>query len=439
MRNFKKVVAAVLSAAMITTCTPILTPSVSYAAGSTDYTSATDAALNQVHIVSLKGPDAVTGEDDYVWYKFNASPETEIELTITRLEGGTVWYNLYDSSLKELYADYDNRTKTLTLGKDNTYYIRFFLHFAETSKASFMVKGSDAVAPTIEPTVAPTAEPTIEPTPVPTVQPTIEPTPVPTVQPTVEPTPVPTVQPTVEPTPVPTVQPTVEPTPVPTVQPTTAPTANPGIGNVDSDFWNEDNNTGSGVYDNELPVPEIKEVANNGKYINIVWSCSDKSDIDGYYIYRSNDGQNWNKIATINDTEIEDYEDTDVSNGEGYGYIIRSYVNDSESENSIPEYTCFLNKVNVKSVKSKASKKLTIKWSTNSKASGYQIRISTTKSFTKTTTELKKVSSTSKSTKTISKLKGGKKYYVQIRAYRSYNGEIYYTEWSNSKSLKVKR
>lgn len=221
--------------------------------------------------------------------------------------------------------------------------------------------------------------------------------------------------------------------------PTKAPANDFDMSDIDTDFWNEDSNIGSSVYDFELPVPEIKEVCNGNKMINIVWSCSDSSDIDGYNIYRSKDGKNWNKIATINDTEIEDYEDRDVSNGYGYGYIIRSYVGDSESELSIPEYTYFLSKVNVKSVKSKAAKKLTAKWSKNDKASGYQIRISTTKSFTKTTTEVKKVASKNKSTKTIGKLKGGKKYFVQIRAYRSYNGEIYYSEWSVSKSLKVKK
>ncbi len=186
-------------------------------------------------------------------------------------------------------------------------------------------------------------------------------------------------------------------------------------------------------------MPEIKEVANNSKSIDITWSCSSTSDIDGYYIYRSTDGKSWNKIATINDTEVADYEDADVVNGQGYGYILRSYIEASQSENSIPAYTCFLNRIDVKSVKSNASKKLTVKWSKNDKASGYQIRISTTKSFTKTTTETTKMNSKSKSTKTIGKLKGGKKYFVQVRAYRSYNGEIYYSEWSQSKSLKVKR
>lgn len=237
----------------------------------------------------------------------------------------------------------------------------------------------------------------------------------------------------------PTAKPAIEPTAQPTARPTNAPTDGFDIGNTDSDFWTEDNNTGSDVYDDALPVPEIKEVSNNNKSISLEWSCSDTSDIDGYYIYRSNDGKSWNRIATIHDTEIEDYEDTNVANGEGYGYIMCSYADDSQSENSVPEYTCFLSKVSIKSVKSTASNKLTVKWNTNDKSSGYQIRISTTKSFTKTTTEIIKIASKTKTTKTIGNLKGGKKYFVQTRAYRSYNGEIYYSEWSTSKSLKVKR
>ena len=267
----------------------------------------------------------------------------------------------------------------------------------------------------------------------------VEPTVEPIVEPTVEPTVEPAVKPTVEPIVQQTAEPAIEPIIQPTTEPTKAPTDGSDIGDIDSDFWTEDGNTGSDVFDDELPVPEITEVSNGSKRVNIEWSCSDTSDIDGYYIYRSKDGKSWNRIAAINDTEIEDYEDTDVANGESYGYIMRSYVNDSQSENSIPEYTCYLNKVNIKSVKSNASKKLTVKWTSNAKASGYQIRISTTKSFTKTSTETVNIASKTKTTKTISKLKGGKKYFVQTRAYRSYNGENYYSEWSNSKSLKVKR
>ena len=400
MRNFKKIIAAVLSAVLITAAVPISAPVTSYAAGAMDYTSATDLPLNEMQFVTIPAKELKTDEDIWIWYKFQVNPKSKIEVTATKLGGGAYFTTqIFDSKFHEVfYSDIYNVSKVMQVTDDTTYYLRFKSYFNDEVQLSFMVEG-EFTESTAEPTAAPTIEPTVQPT----------------------------------------VDPTIEPTVQPTAKPTNAPTDGSDIGDTDSDFWTDDDNTGSDVYDDELPVPEIKEVSNNSKSVSLEWSCSDTSDIDGYYIYRSKDGKSWNRIATIHDTEIEDYEDTDVANGEGYGYIMRSYVDGSQSENSVPEYTCFLSKVSIKSVKSTASKKLTVKWSTNNKASGYQIRVSTTKSFTKTTTEMIKIASKTKSTKTIGKLKGGKKYFVQARAYRSYNGEIYYSEWSTSKSLKVKR
>lgn len=367
-----------------------------------------------MQFVTLPGKELETDEDNWVWFKFQVNPKSKIEVTATKLGGGQ-WSHLsmqiFDSKFHEVYSHERNVSTVIQVTEDNTYYLRlisFSTGFGKPDivEMSLMVEGEFT-----EPTAEPTAQPTVAPT----------------------------IEPIVQPTTNPTVAPTTEPTVQPTANPTNAPTDGSDIGDTDSDFWTEDDNTGSDVYDDELPVPEIKEVSNNSKSVNLEWSCPDTSDIDGYYIYRSKDGKSWSRIATIHDTEIEDYEDTDVANGQGYGYIMRSYADGSQSENSVPEYTCFLSKVNIKSVKSTASKKLTVKWGTNDKASGYQIRISTTKSFTKTTTEMIKIASKTKTTKTIGKLKGGKKYFVQARAYRSYNGEIYYSEWSASKSLKVKR
>ena len=473
---------------------PILSLPVSYS-GFNGYKSATDIKMNQVYTLALEDKNELTDEDDYVWYKFNAKSGTNISIPLLGLlEGDSYSFNriektVYDSKLSKIYFNRNNAGILMTTlnGEDNIYYLSLNVNrLSSVTKCSFVLKGYEpAITSTSTPTEKPTKNPgqsilnvpnqnvggnqestsipaveptsTVEPTATPTPKPTttIEPTPTPTPTTTPTPEPTPTVEPTPEPTltpiptlaPTPTLRPTIAPTSTSSVTPTTVPTATPvvaptnesGMNDIDDGFWHEDNNTGSSVHDTELPVPEIKEVSNGNKIINIAWSCSDTSDIDGYYIYRSKDGKSWNKIATINDTEIEDYEDRDINNGDVCGYIIRSYVEDSESEVSIPEYTYYLDKINVKSVKSKASKKLTVKWNKNEKASGYQIRISTTKSFTKTTTEIKKVDSKKKSTKTIGKLKGGKKYFVQTRAYRSYNGEIYYSEWSVPKSLKVKR
>ena len=76
---------------------------------------------------------------------------------------------------------------------------------------------------------------------------------------------------------------------------------------------------------------------------------------------------------------------------------------------------------------------MTVKWKKNKAVNGYQIQYSTNKKFTsgsKTVT----VNKNSTVSKTVKKLKKGKKYYVRIR---TYNGK-YYSAWSTPKSVKVK-
>lgn len=306
MRSFKKVIAIVLFAVLIAVSVPISTSVTSYAAGAMDYTSATDLPLNEMQFVTIPKKELETDEAIWVWYKFQVNPKSKIEVTATKLGGGIYFITqIFDSKFHEVfYEGLGNVSKIIQVTDDTTYYLRFKSYFDDEVQLSFMVEG-EFTEPTVEPTVQPTVEPTLEPI----VQPTANPTQKPTVQ--------------------------------PTANPTNAPTNSPNIDDTDSDFWTGDDNTGSEVYDDELPVPEIKEISNNSKSVSLEWSCSDTSDIDGYYIYRSMDGKNWNRIATIHDTEIEDYEDTNVANGEGYGYIMRSYADDSQSENSVPEYTCF--------------------------------------------------------------------------------------------------
>ncbi len=67
------------------------------------------------------------------------------------------------------------------------------------------------------------------------------------------------------------------------------------------------------------------------------------------------------------------------------------------------------------------SKGLKLTWKKKSSISGYEIQYSTKKSFASAKTV--KVSK-SKTSYTISKLKGDKKYYVRIRAYKTYTDEL---------------
>ena len=69
---------------------------------------------------------------------------------------------------------------------------------------------------------------------------------------------------------------------------------------------------------------------------------------------------------------------------------------------------------------------------------GYQVQVATNKKFTKNkkTVTVKGAKKTSAIAK---KLKGGKKYYVRVRAYKTVNGKKYYSSWSKIKTANVKK
>ena len=96
----------------------------------------------------------------------------------------------------------------------------------------------------------------------------------------------------------------------------------------------------------------------------------------------------------------------------------------------------------------KAKRAFTVKWKKPSKANlkqttGYQVRWSTSKKFTKKATKTMTVKATSaagrKCTLKVSKLKAKKTYYVQVRTYKKVGGKTYYSSWSKAKAVKTKR
>ena len=91
-----------------------------------------------------------------------------------------------------------------------------------------------------------------------------------------------------------------------------------------------------------------------------------------------------------------------------------------------------------------AKKAITVKWAkqsakmATSRITGYQIQLATNKEFTRnkktvTVKGYKKVS------KKVTKLKGGKKYYVRICTYKTIEGKKFYSKWSTVKTVKTKK
>ena len=100
---------------------------------------------------------------------------------------------------------------------------------------------------------------------------------------------------------------------------------------------------------------------------------------------------------------------------------------------SIPKKV--LEPVTVKKVNSK-KKAFVAKWSINSKCTGYEIKYSRRKDMKNSTTI--KLGRRRFTSKKITGLKSGKKYYVRVRAYRKRNGLVCFSKWSTIKFVKVK-
>lgn len=89
-------------------------------------------------------------------------------------------------------------------------------------------------------------------------------------------------------------------------------------------------------------------------------------------------------------------------------------------------------------VKSK-KRALVLSWKKRAKrVTGYQIRCSTSKKFSKKATRTIWVKSAKKSSVTVKKLKAKKTYYVQIRTYKKTAGKTYYSSWSKTRKVKTR-
>lgn len=93
-------------------------------------------------------------------------------------------------------------------------------------------------------------------------------------------------------------------------------------------------------------------------------------------------------------------------------------------------------KVKIKKVKAaKKGKKATVTWKKVSGAAGYQVTYSLKKKFKNAKTITVSVS---KAKTVLKKLKKNKKYYVKVRAFKTYRGQTYYGNYSKVKKVTIK-
>lgn len=193
--------------------------------------------------------------------------------------------------------------------------------------------------------------------------------------------------------------------------------------------------TGMSIYYLDPVMKEDLTLSNREGGIKVSWPKI--SGCTGYYVYRKDgsDGE-YKKIATVKDKLY--YTDTSVAdkNGKSFYYRVKAYKGGSKAYGQ-GRCKIRLTQPTISSLTSPSAGKFTVKWNKNSKATGYQVRYSTSSDFSSYKT--KTVESNTTVSKSVSSLTKGKKYYVKVRSYKvSSSGNKYYSSWSSAKSVTVK-
>ena len=280
-----------------------------------------------------------------------------------------------------------------------------------------MYKKGD-VDPSTRPTETPTPTPTWMPTeppeptmPVPSPTPTAAPDP----EPTAVPDPGPTAMPDPEPTAVPDSKPTVTPSPKPTAAPNPEPTKAPGLTNIPS----------------KIPTPTIT-LAPQEKLYKITYKLNGCK-------------QNSKNKKTFYKQTVKLYSPTRKGYTFGGWYKDKKFKTKvtSISKNTAKNVTLYAKWIKVTKCKAPANVKLrnskaktmTVSYKAVSGAKGYEISYATNSKFK----SAKKVRTAAKS-KSISKLKKGKTYYVRVRAYKvDSTGAKIYGSYSKAAKVKIKK
>lgn len=187
---------------------------------------------------------------------------------------------------------------------------------------------------------------------------------------------------------------------------------------------------------NYLAQANVSALNNKDNGIEVKWSKV--SGAKGYYVYRKEGKNSYRKIATITNANTTSYTDTSVknNNGKAYTYTVRAYAN-----NALAAYTgksvYRIATPTITSVSNSRTGEVDVDWNGVKGAKGYQIQLSSDKSFSKDTTDETWVDYADGNGITITNCEKGDSFYFRVRAYKQNgSGTKYYSAWS-TKSVKV--
>lgn len=209
---------------------------------------------------------------------------------------------------------------------------------------------------------------------------------------------------------------------------------NVGKGNVTITFKNNYSGTLTKTFNINPTATSFTSVANVTNGIQLKWNKN--VNATGYKIYRSTNEGDYKLLKTITNNTTLSYSDTGATtNGNKYRYKVIAYKTvGGTNYNSLfaAKVMYKLTQPTISSVSNTAAGKVTVKWSANSKATGYEIKY-----VTGSTTKTVKVTSASTVSKVLSLLKKGSTYKISIRTYKTVSGTTYYSAWSSAKSIKI--
>ena len=159
-----------------------------------------------------------------------------------------------------------------------------------------------------------------------------------------------------------------------------------------------------------------------------------------YYLYVYSKKKD--KYVLLKKTKNTDFEYENLTPGKTYKFRVKA-VRKNKGKTYSSSYVYLKTatkpqKVSLDTLKSKKKRQVVVTWKTVSGTTGYEVKYSTSKKFTKKTTSTVTVKKEETKKTTLKKLISGKKYYVKVRAYKTVDGKKIYGAYSSVKTVKVK-
>ena len=184
----------------------------------------------------------------------------------------------------------------------------------------------------------------------------------------------------------------------------------------------------------------IKTAQSTAKGVKLTWNRA--ANGTGYIVYRSVNGSSFRRYKTINSLSTISMVDGGAKkSGTKYAYKIYVYksVNGKvyNSAASAVKLTYYMAAPAWKSLTNPSARAMTVKYWQASGATGYQIQYATSSTFKGAKTS--NIAGAKNVTKTVKGLAKDKRYYVRVRSYRKSGRVTYYSAWSTTKNVVIKK